>query len=195
VRVAAQRNDRARVEERRRRCAIGQAEAVADRPFAAGNLPLEQVKGLDHRCLRLCHAVRIRPPFRAQPVDHGLGDVSGDEAVEKAIPHPRLQRRPPVVRDQRFLGRRDLVEILDDDARLRDDPRCFFVAQHRELHHRPNGLQAGAVLRIAEIDQHRLEGQILLVERDQRLLTEGGERVIVELQHGPTPQPGGAALA
>lgn len=51
------------------------------------------------------------------------------------------------------------------------------VAQHRELGERPDLLERGASLRVPEIDDVRLEGYVVLVQRDQHLLAEGCEGV------------------
>lgn len=59
------------------------------------------------------------------------------------------------------------------------------ILQHRDLAERRQSHQRVALRRIAEVDAARLERRVVLVQRDQHLVAERGERMEVEHErHG-----------
>jgi len=76
-------------------------------------------------------------------------------------------------------------QVLDDDRRLRDHV-VIARFEHRHLAERVDLLVRGTALGREQIDDDGLEGDVLLVERDQGLLRIGRQRVVVEL-HAVSP--------
>src|SRR5262249_6871158 len=75
-----------------------------------------------------------------------------------------------------------LCEVLDDDARLGNGPLAAIVAQHGDLAGGPQLLQLRAGRLVTEIDDVPLEGRVVLVQRDEHLLTEGREGMKIEVE-------------
>src|SRR5262249_59885645 len=73
-----------------------------------------------------------------------------------------------------------LREVLDDDARLGNGPIAGIVAQHGDLAGGPQLPELRAGCLVTEIDDVRLEGRVVLVQRDEHLLTEGREGMKIE---------------
>jgi hypothetical protein len=70
------------------------------------------------------------------------------------------------------------IEVLDDGRRLGQREVGVLVAQDRDAGHGPQARELRAAL--GALDEAGLEGQVELVQRDQRLLAVGGERVLVQ---------------
>jgi hypothetical protein len=78
-----------------------------------------------------------------------------------------------------------LGQILDDDARLGDGSILRLVTQHGELADRPNLLELRAGGLVGQVDNMRLEGDVVFVESDEHLLAEGREGMEIEFErHG-----------
>jgi len=102
--------------------------------------------------------------------------------VEEAI-HRRLQRLVAIGRDEPRADGGDGVEVLDDRRRLRQREAGRLVAEDWDGGHRPELGQRGTVAGV--LDEVRAKRQVELVERDQHLLAERRERVLVHDQaHG-----------
>src|SRR5262249_16436388 len=86
------RNDGVRVEQCRRRRAVGQGEVVADRPGSRVHLLFHHAVGLAE--LRRCkvHAVRVGLALGTEPVTHDLLHGFLNVVGVEAGPHPRLPR-------------------------------------------------------------------------------------------------------
>ena len=67
--------------------------------------------------------------------------------------------------------------MMLDSGIVRSAP---FVAQHRELADRPHGQERRPRRLVAKIDDAALERRVVLVEGDERLLAERGQRMEVE---------------
>ena len=78
-----------------------------------------------------------------------------------------------------FIGR-EVVQIFDDDRRLRQIALAGMVADDREFDDRPYGLKLRSVGIVAEIDDPLFEFDLVFVERDQNLVAERCQRMVVE---------------
>src|SRR6476620_5637345 len=105
--------------------------------------------------------------------------------VVEAVFQAHLQGELRIGRNEPGLSRVLQVEMLDDDARLRD--RAVAVLQHRKLAARPKFLERRGVGRIHQVDDAPLERSVIFIKRDQRLVTERRQRMEVEGErHGIT---------
>jgi hypothetical protein len=73
-----------------------------------------------------------------------------------------------------------LLDILDDDARFRNNALASRVVEHGDLANGPFRQQRRCRARIEQIDLFSAECHGVLVKRDQNLLTEGGQGVEVQ---------------
>jgi hypothetical protein len=99
-----------------------------------------------------------------------------DVVVEEAIDRPHLERGLRIGRNEPHRPGMMESQMLDDDGRL--DHRAIAIHQHGKAFHRPQRLELGHGLRIAQHVERERRG--VLVERDQRLLAVGRERVGIE---------------
>src|ERR1043165_7871807 len=75
-----------------------------------------------------------------------------------------------------------LVEILDDDARLGHDAVARRILQHGELADRPERAQRGALGLVLPVHELARERRAVLVQRDQHLVAERGQRMEVQCE-------------
>jgi hypothetical protein len=102
--------------------------------------------------------------------------------IEEAVPQPHLVGAIRIGRDQPQLSWRVLLHIFDDDRGLRHDSVCRFIAQHRKFADPPYLAESGCAGFGRDIRQLAAESDVVLVERDQHLLAERRQRVVVELE-------------
>ena len=134
----AERHHLVRVEQRRRRGAVGHAEGVAHGPGARSPSPARSGRRRSASCaLRLLHAVRVVLARRTQPVDDDLLHRLVHVEIVEAVAQARLPREVRVRRHEPRRARIVLRQIFDDDASTRGSSVLALVAQHRELADRP----------------------------------------------------------
>src|SRR5437899_563718 len=173
----AERFDLVGVEQRRRGRAVGHAEGLADRPGLPLHPPFDDGVGIAQLLARLLDPKRIGLVLWPQPVaDDLLHRLLHVEVVE-AVGLSDLDGEVDVGGDK--LDRSGVIggQIFDDDGRFHHSPVPRIVTQSRHLARRRNLQKGRARLLLAEIDDHRPEGRVVLVERDQRLPAEGSERM------------------
>ena len=105
-----------------------------------------------------------------------------DVQIEIAIAQAHLPREVGIRGNEFGFAGIMLVEIFDDDARLRHHAVARVVAQHGELADRPQLAQRGTLRRVAEVDHQRRERGVVLIECDQRLPAIRCQRVEMQRQ-------------
>ena len=131
--------------------------------------------------------MRIVFSRRAQLVGHHLLHRHVHIEIVEAILQAHLARELGVRRHKLRPAGIVLVQILDDDARLRHGAVVRLVAQHREPADRPDRLECGAGFRVEQVHDQGFERRVVLVEGHQGLLAERGQGVEIELErHGKT---------
>lgn len=106
--------------------------------------------------------------------------------VEEPVHHPHLERCSWVPRDEEHGAGVVDREVLDDDARLDDGAAA--VDEHGHPLERPERRELRRGLLVAELEQAKLERRVVLVERDENLLTVRRERMGEELHTHPVIQ-------
>jgi hypothetical protein len=168
-----------RVLQERERAHVRRGELLAHQVVATGKQVLEDV-----------HRDRDLPPPLLDPLAIGIGflhlvvDEIGralPDAVEPIDEHGRLGAARGVLRVQRRL-RIAAVQMLDDDHRVPDDRSL--VVDHRHEVLTGDAAHQAAILRV---DPDRLDGQILVGERERDPLDVRGELESIELDHASAP--------
>ena len=124
--------------------------------------------------------MRVLPVRRAQPVADDLLHVLVNVQIEEAVAHPRGARLLATRRNETRLSGIMLVEIFDDDARLRHRLAARWILQHRKFSDRPQRAKRRALALVLQVDQLRRERRIVLVKRDQHLVAERGKWMEVQ---------------
>lgn len=120
----------------------------------------------------------LRPQLVADDLLHRLLRIEIIEAVGLANGQRQVDAggnevdRPRIMRGQ----------IFDNDGRFQHRAVARIVAQRRHLAGRRNLQEGRARLSIAKIDDDRRERRGVLVQRDQRLPAEGGQRMEMKRQ-------------
>src|ERR1044072_9426289 len=120
VRISGpKRRDLVEIEQRRRGGAVGDGERVTYRPMLCLHLLLDHAeRGIGH-CARFSDAMRVLLAFAPQPVADERLHRQMEIKVEEAVAQASLARLRAVLRNKTRLARIMLVEIFDDDGRLR----------------------------------------------------------------------------
>jgi hypothetical protein len=110
-----------------------------------------------------------------------------------------FQRLAGIARDHRRRAVELLVQVLDDDRGLGHVAAADGVVDDRELAQRPNRRERAWSSSLARVDEAFLEGDAALVKRDQHLVAEGRQRVVIQRQRhaasiGRVPAAGRVSL-
>jgi len=126
------------------------------------------------------NAVRVLRICWPDAVDDDLLHRHVHVKVEQPVPLPCFQAQLVVLGKKANRSWMVGLEVLDDDAGLGHHPSVLAVMQHRNLAHRPAGQMRGSRALVIEVHRLWCEGRSVLVERDQYLVAERGERMEVE---------------
>jgi hypothetical protein len=125
----------------------------------------------------LLDAERITFCLGTQSVADDLLHRDVDVRVVEAIAQPALERAVVLLRNQpRPLGAQR-IDVLQDDRRLGHGAPARIVAQHRELTEGPEAHEVGARGVVRQIDDVFLEGDLELVQPDERLPAKRRQRM------------------
>src|SRR4051794_20440474 len=102
-----------------------------------------------------------------------------DVEVEEAVAETHLPREIRIFRNEARAPRKSLVQVLDDNAGLVYGPIALLVAQQRKLADRPELAQRVALTFVLQVDELWRERGVVLVQRDQHLVTERRQRMEV----------------
>jgi hypothetical protein len=116
----SERHDLVGVEQRGRRGAVGNREALVDCPGILRNGLIDHAERGRHLCACFLYSIRVLLVVGPQPVTHDLLHRQVNVEVEEAIAESYLPRKVGVRRNEPDLSRIVLIEVLDNDTRLRD---------------------------------------------------------------------------
>src|SRR5438270_720853 len=102
-----------------------------------------------------------------------------DVEIVKSIAQPAFERAIQVCRNETRRRCVVAIEVLQNDARLRDRLLPSLVAYHGELRHRPEAREERVRLCVTSRNDDFFERHVELVEADERLVAKRRERMII----------------